>query len=41
MLQALDESVFVPGNYAYERIKAAISHCYEHAQELDELSPPI
>ncbi len=38
MLQALDESVFVPGNYAYERAKAAISHCYEHAQELDELN---
>ena len=38
MLKTLDESVFVPGNYAHERAKAAISHCYEHAQELDELS---
>ena len=36
MLRALDESVFVPGNYAYERTKAAIRHNYEHAQELDE-----
>ncbi len=36
MLRALDESVFVPGNYACERTKAAIRHTYEHAQELDE-----
>jgi hypothetical protein len=28
MLRALDESVFVPGNYAYERTKAAIRHTY-------------
>ncbi len=37
MLRKLDESVFVPGNYAYDRTKAAISHSYEHVQELDEL----
>ena len=36
MLKKLDESIFVPGNYPYERTKAAISHNYEHAQELDE-----
>lgn len=37
MLRALDESNFVPGNYAYERTKAAIRHNYEHAQELDSV----
>ncbi len=37
MLQKLDESIFVPGNYAYDRTEAAINHNDEHAQELDEL----
>lgn len=37
MLRKLDTSAFVLGNYAYDRTKAAISHNYEHAQELDEL----
>ncbi len=36
MLRKLDDSAFVPGNYAYDRTKAAISHNHEHAQELDD-----
>jgi len=38
MLRKLDDSAFVLGNYAYDRTKAAISHNYEHAQELDKLA---
>ncbi len=36
MLRKFDDSVFVPGNYAYDRTEAAIQHNYEHAQELDD-----
>ncbi len=35
MHRALDESLFTTGGYVYERIQAAIHHCYEHAQGLD------
>ncbi len=36
MLRKLDEGIFVLGNYAYDRTRAAIQHNYEHAQELDD-----
>jgi tetratricopeptide (TPR) repeat protein len=34
MLQKLDDAVFQPGHYVYERTKAAIEHCQEHIEEL-------
>lgn len=37
MLQAQEDKVFVPGNYVYERILAAIQHVDEHAQKLGAL----
>ena len=37
MLQAQDESIFVPGNYVYERVLAVILHHLQHAQELEKL----
>ncbi|HEU5377174.1 MAG TPA: divalent-cation tolerance protein CutA [Ktedonobacteraceae bacterium] len=35
MLRELDEALFVPGNYVYGRIEAAIDHCNEHIQALE------
>jgi len=37
MLKAQNESIFVPGNYVYERMKRVIDHHLEHAQELEAL----
>jgi len=34
MLQQVDESFFHPGEYVYERTKAAIEHCQEHIEGL-------
>ena len=34
MLRKLDDTFFQPGDYVYERTKAAIEHCQEHLQEL-------
>jgi hypothetical protein len=34
ILRKLDETFFQPGEYVYERTKAAISHSQEHNQEL-------
>ena len=34
MLRKLDDTFFQPGNYVYERTKAAIEHCQEHLQKL-------
>jgi periplasmic divalent cation tolerance protein len=34
LLRGLDEALFVPDSYVYERTRAAIDHCYEHAQAL-------
>ncbi len=33
----LDETAVRPGSYVYERTKAAIDHCYEHIQDLEQL----
>ncbi len=38
MLRAQDDSVFVPGNPVYERVKAVIQHHLQHAEELDKLA---
>lgn len=37
MLQAQDESIFVPGNYVYERVLVVIRHHLQHSQELEKL----
>jgi uncharacterized protein involved in tolerance to divalent cations len=37
LLRGLDETLFVPGSYVYERTRAAIDHCYEHVQALERL----
>ena len=34
MLRKLDDTFFQPGEYVYERTKAAIEHCQEHIEEL-------
>ena len=34
MLRKLDDTFFQPGEYVYERTKAAIEHCQEHMQVL-------
>jgi hypothetical protein len=34
MLTGLDKRFFQPGEYVYERTKAAIEHCQEHTQAL-------
>jgi len=34
MLNTLDDSVFRPGEYVYERTKSAIEHCQEHMEAL-------
>lgn len=34
MLRTLDDSVFQPGQYVYERTLAVIDHCQEHADQL-------
>ncbi|HYU75224.1 MAG TPA: divalent-cation tolerance protein CutA [Ktedonobacteraceae bacterium] len=36
MLRELGDTFFTPGNYVYERIKAAIDHINQHAFELEE-----
>jgi periplasmic divalent cation tolerance protein len=37
IIRGLDEAHVRPGSYVYERIKAAIAHCYEHIQALEQL----
>jgi periplasmic divalent cation tolerance protein len=37
MLRAQDDTIFVPGNYVYERMKRVIAHHLEHAQELEDV----
>jgi periplasmic divalent cation tolerance protein len=37
MLSTQEDTVFVPRNSVYERVKAQIHHSNEHAQKLDEL----
>ncbi len=39
MLRALDKTFFQPGEYVYERTKAAIEHCQEHMQVLVHNEP--
>lgn len=34
LLRSLDDTFFQPGDYVYERTKAAISHCQEHMHQL-------
>jgi hypothetical protein len=34
LLRSLDDTFFQPGDYVYERTKAAISHCQEHMHRL-------
>jgi hypothetical protein len=34
LLRSLDDTFFQPGEYVYERTKAVIEHCQEHAQQL-------
>jgi hypothetical protein len=34
VLRKLDETFFQPGEYVFERTKAAIEHCQEHMQDL-------
>jgi hypothetical protein len=34
LLRKLDDKLFHPGEYVYERTKDAISHCQEHSGEL-------
>jgi hypothetical protein len=38
MLKAQDESIFVSGNYVYERMKQVIDHHLQHAQELENIN---
>ncbi len=37
IISELDENAVRPGSYVYERTKAAIDHCYEHIQDLEQL----
>ena len=41
VLRALDERLFQPGNYVYERTKDAIEHCQEHAEMLVSASSEV
>jgi hypothetical protein len=34
LLRSLDDTFVQPGEYVYERTKAVIEHCQEHAQQL-------
>ena len=34
ILRKLDDTFFQPGEYVYERTKAAIEHCQEHSEVL-------
>jgi uncharacterized protein DUF1706 len=34
LLRSLDDTIFQPGEYVYERTKAVIEHCHEHMQQL-------
>jgi hypothetical protein len=34
LLKNLDEALFQPGEYAYERTQGVIEHCQEHMQQL-------
>ena len=36
LLRSLDDTVFQPGEYVYERTKAVIDHCQEHMQQLQD-----
>lgn len=38
MINGLDETAVHPGSYVYRRTKAAIDHCYEHIQALEQMS---
>ena len=38
LLSKIDASSFRPGNYVYDRTRAATGHCYEHAQSLEQLN---
>lgn len=40
LLSKIDASSFRPGNYVYDRTRAATGHCYEHAQSLEQLNEP-
>jgi periplasmic divalent cation tolerance protein len=37
IIRELEEAVVRPGTYVYERAKAAIEHCYEHIQALEQM----
>lgn len=37
MLNELNDALFVPGSYVYGRTEAAIDHCNEHIQALEQL----
>jgi hypothetical protein len=39
LLQTLDGRHFQPGEYVYERTRAAIEHCHEHMQDIQALIP--
>jgi hypothetical protein len=39
LLQTLDERCFQPGEYVYERTRAAIEHCHEHFEDIQALIP--
>lgn len=34
LLRSLDDRLFQPGEYVYERTRAAIEHCHEHIERL-------
>lgn len=38
LLREIDDALFRPGSYVYDRTEAAIKHCYEHTQELEKLN---
>lgn len=39
IIRELDDAVVRPGTYVYERSKAAIEHCYQHIQALEQMHP--
>lgn len=41
LLRSLDERHFQPGEYVYERTKAAIEHCHEHIDALIPARPDV
>jgi len=36
LLRSLDDTLFQPGEYVYERTKAVIEHCEEHMEQLQD-----